>query len=442
LLRFNPQAALASLKNCVPSGDELYRYRMGKPAMRQGLKRLIVGLNLLVLGGSIGTIASRSIPFDNTLGKQPIAMPVMLPDATAPVQTDADSELETNPAFMEQPIDRNFIASAAAKVGPAVVRIDALRSATPVEENDPSNPFFRKFFGEEMPPPRQRGNPGTGSGFILSAEGQIITNAHVVEGTRVVKVTLNDGRIFEGKVMGIDSLTDLAVIKIEGTGLPKVKLGNSENLVPGQWAIAIGSPLGLDNSVTVGIISATGRSSSQVGISDKRVRFIQTDAAINPGNSGGPLLNDRGEVIGVNTAIRTDAQGLGFAIPIETVKRIANELFTKGQVSHPFLGIQMVELTPQVRDKLEERLAGVKILTETGVVIMAVLPDTPAQKARLQKGDVIQKINGMAIATATEVQELVEATQIGGLLEMEVNRQGATTTIALRPGAFPPDRRN
>ncbi|WP_044194708.1 HhoA/HhoB/HtrA family serine endopeptidase [Oscillatoria acuminata] len=410
--------------------------------MRQVLKRLIVGLNLLVLGGSVGTIASRYILVDGSLGKQPIAMPVMLQDATTPINTEADSDLETNPAFMEQPIDRNFIASAAAKVAPAVVRIDALRSARTVEDNDPSNPFFRKFFGEEMPPPRQRGNHGTGSGFILSAEGQIITNAHVVEGTRLVKVTLNDGRIFEGKVMGIDSLTDLAVVKIEGTGLPKVKLGNSENLVPGQWAIAIGSPLGLDNSVTVGIISATGRSSSQVGISDKRVRFIQTDAAINPGNSGGPLLDDRGEVIGVNTAIRADAQGLGFAIPIETAKRIANELFTNGQVSHPFLGIQMVELTPQVRDKLEERLEGVKILTETGVVIMAVLPDTPAQKARLQKGDVIQKINGVAIATATQVQELVEATQVGGLLELEVNRQGATATIALRPGAFPLDRRN
>jgi S1-C subfamily serine protease len=410
--------------------------------MRQVLKRLIVGLNLLVLGGSVGTIASRSILFDNTLGQQPVAMTVMLPEATPPVNTDADSEIDTNPAFMEQPIDRNFIASAAAKVGPAVVRIDAMRSGRTVEENDPSNPFFRKFFEEEMPPPRQRGNHGTGSGFILSAEGQIITNAHVVEGTRVVKVTLSDGRIFEGKVMGIDSLTDLAVVKIEGTGLPSVKLGNSENLVPGQWAIAIGSPLGLDNSVTVGIISATGRSSSQVGISDKRVRFIQTDAAINPGNSGGPLLDDRGEVIGVNTAIRADAQGLGFAIPIETAKRIANELFTNGQVSHPFLGIQMVELTPQVRDKLEERLEGVKILTETGVVIMAVLPDTPAQKAQLQKGDVIQKINGVAIATATEVQELVEATQIGGLLELEVNRQGAIATIAVRPGVFPLDRRN
>lgn len=441
MLRFNPRAIFASLKNSVPSGDELYRYRMGKPAMRQVLKRLIVGLNLLVLGGSVGTIASRSILFDNTFGKQPVAMTVMLPDATTPVNTEADSDIETNPAFMEQPIDRNFIASAAAKVGPAVVRIDAIRSGT-VEDNDPSHPFFRKFFGDEMPSPRQRGNHGTGSGFILSAEGQIITNAHVVEGTRVVKVTLSDGRIFEGKVMGSDSLTDLAVVKIEGTGLPKVKLGNSQNLVPGQWAIAIGSPLGLDNSVTVGIISATGRSSSQVGISDKRVRFIQTDAAINPGNSGGPLLDDRGEVIGVNTAIRADAQGLGFAIPIETAKRIANELFTNGQASHPFLGIQMVELTPQVRDKLEERLEGVKILTETGVVIMVVLPDTPAQKAQLQKGDVIQKINGVAIATASEVQELVEATQIGGLLQVEVNRQGQITTIAVRPGAFPPDRRN
>lgn len=414
----------------------------GEMAMTRNWKRLSLCLSLLILGGGAGIGSSR---YWSSIATQdnPSALPVVLQPDTQQLDTATETDIIANRSPIEQAIDRNFIARVAAKVGPAVVRIDSSHPVTRAKSEDFPSGLLPKFFGEESPTmPNERIERGTGSGFILSAEGRIITNAHVVQGSEVVKVTLKDGRIFEGKVVGSDSLTDVAVVKIEATGLPSVKLGKAESLVPGQWAIAIGNPLGLDNSVTVGIISAIGRSSSQVGIPDKRVRFIQTDAAINPGNSGGPLLDDRGEVIGINTAIRADAQGLGFAIPIETAARIANELFTKGEVAHPFLGIQMVDLTPQVREKFEERLKGVKILTETGVLIVGVLPDTPAEKAGLQEGDAIQKINGETISTAADVQELVEASEVGARLQVEVNRQGQSKTIAVRPGVFPRDRTN
>ncbi|NER82994.1 MAG: trypsin-like serine protease, partial [Leptolyngbya sp. SIO1D8] len=247
--------------------------------------------------------------------------------------------------------ESNFIAAAVERVGPSVVRIDAART---VAQRFPSvfdDPFFRQFFGDRGIPdePRTRVEQGTGSGFIIDAEGLIVTNAHVIEGADRVIVTLKDGREFPGEVLGEDTLTDIAVIRVEASGLPAVTIGDSEQLRPGEWAIAIGNPLGLDNTVTAGIISATGRSSSQIRVPDKRVSFIQTDAAINPGNSGGPLLNERGEVIGVNTAIIGGAQGLGFAIPINTAQQIAQELITKGYVEHPYLGIQMRTLTPTVR---------------------------------------------------------------------------------------------
>jgi S1-C subfamily serine protease len=262
-----------------------------------------------------------------------------------------------------------------------------------------------------------------------------MTNAHVVEGADTVTVTLKDGRTFDGEVVGVDPVTDVAVIKIEATDLPTVRIGSSQNLVPGQWAIAIGNPLGLDNTVTAGIISATERSSSQVGV-DKRVRFIQTDAAINPGNSGGPLLNDQGEVIGVNTAIRANAQGLGFAIPIETA-----QLFANGEVQHPYLGIQMVDLTPELKERIrqEEGLA-LDANLETGVLIIEVMQDTPAAQAGLQQGDVILKVNNTSVETAVDVQDQVETSSVGEILELEINRNGQVQTIQVRPSAFPADQ--
>jgi S1-C subfamily serine protease len=233
-------------------------------------------------------------------------------------------------------------------------------------------------------------------------------------------------------------VTDVAVVKINANNLPTARLGMAEKLIPGEWAIAIGNPLGLDNTVTVGIISALGRSSSQVGVPEKRVSFIQTDAAINPGNSGGPLLNAKGEVIGINTAIRAGAQGLGFAIPVETAQRIANQLFTKGKVDHPYLGIKMVTLTAELKKEInQDNNAGFKVTRDAGVIIVSVAKNSPAQAAGIQPGDIILKVGGKAIKTAGEVQEQVEASSVGGALEVEVLRQDKTQRLQVRPGAFP-----
>jgi S1-C subfamily serine protease len=318
------------------------------------------------------------------------------------------------------------------------VRIDSARQLSSQDIPEAlKNPFFKRFFGNEMPPPEQRVERGTGSGFIITADGRMITNAHVVAGADSVKVTLKDGRTFDGRVVGVDRVTDVAVVKIEAKGLPTVRLGKAHDLIPGEWAIAIGNPLGLDNTVTVGIISALDRSSSQVGVPEKRVSFIQTDAAINPGNSGGPLLNAKGEVIGVNTAIRADAQGLGFAIPVETAQRIANQLFTKGRVEHPYLGIRMDTLTPDLRKKINDNDVGFKVTQDTGVIIVGVLKGSPAAQAGLKPGDIIQKVGGKPVKSATQVQEQVEASAVGSNLQIQVSRQGKTETLQVRPGAFP-----
>jgi len=336
----------------------------------------------------------------------------------------------------------NFVTQVVDKVGPAVVRINASRTVTSELPDAFRNPMFRQFFGSDLPTsPQERVEEGTGSGFIINGDGQILTNAHVIDGADTVNVTLKDGRTFVGKVMGADPVTDVAVVKIQANNLPSVPLGDSEQLKPGEWAIAIGNPLGLDNTVTTGIISATGRSSSQVGVPDKRVQFIQTDAAINPGNSGGPLLNASGQVIGMNTAIIQRAQGLGFAIPINTAQRIANQLVTQGKVEHPYLGIQMVTLTPELKKNLNSNPnAGLNVDEEQGVLIAKVMPTSPAAKAGLRAGDVIQKMNGQPVKEAEEIQKFVESTQVGGNLQIELRRNQKDLNITVQPGAVPVEK--
>ncbi len=386
------------------------------------IKQLALSVSLLAIGGGIGLIATQQPKKSTFSGITPFTTQA----------NNADSSSPSKPTLGPAP---NFIAAVADKVGPAVVRITTSSSRT--QNTDPEsfpNPFGEQPEENDRKPVRQ----GTGSGFIISADGKVLTNAHVVDGNDRVEVTLQDGRTLTGKVIGADSVTDVAAIQLDGTNFPTVALGGTTKPSPGQWAIAIGNPLGLDHTVTAGIISALGRSSSEVGIPDKRVRFIQTDAAINPGNSGGPLLNDRGEVIGMNTAIRANAQGLGFAIPIETARTIADQLFSKGKASHPFLGVQMADLTPDLRDRIKrESRKQVQVTEEQGVIILGIAKDSPASKANLQPGDIFKKIDGKPIETSTDVQSKVEASQIGQLLTIEILRDGKILSLELSPAEFP-----
>ena len=390
--------------------------------------KLGVYLGVLMLGGGLGFFGSRYSKKPEAVERAPVYQSVM------PTQPNPSVGLENSQNI-------NFIATAVQKVGPAVVRIDASRQ---ISSNLPENlkhPLLKRFFGNEgesLSPVPDKFERGTGSGFIIGADGQLITNAHVVDGAEKVRVTLKDGTSYEGKVLGTDSFTDVAAIKIDAQNLPTVNMGDAENLTPGEWAIAIGNPLGLDNTVTVGIISALGRSSSQVGVPDKRVRFIQTDAAINPGNSGGPLLNSAGEVIGINTAIRADAQGLGFAIPIETAQRIANQLFTKGQADHPYLGVHMVNITEETRKEINKSEDfNFQISQSEGVLIVRVIPNSPASKSGIKPGDTIRKVGNSLVKTSLQVQEQVDKSKIGSTLSVEVLRNGKLKTLEVVPSAFP-----
>ncbi len=333
----------------------------------------------------------------------------------------------------------NFITDVVTDVGPAVVRIDASRTVSQRIPDVFNDPNFRQFFGSRLPQgDQERTERGLGSGFIISDDGQIITNAHVVDGADTVTVTLKDGRILDGRVLGSDPVTDIAVIKVDERNLPTVALGDSDQLQPGEWSIAIGNPLGLDNTVTVGIVSAVGRSSNQVGVPDKRVEFIQTDTAINPGNSGGPLLNQQGEVIGVNTAIINGAQGLGFAIPINMVERIATELAENGEVQHPFLGIQMITLSPEVKEDINTNPnSGLTVDEDAGILIARVLSESPAARSGLRAGDVITAIDGTAVTESTEVQRIVSSGKVGQKLTVEVQRNGEVKSVEVRPENLP-----
>jgi serine protease Do len=354
----------------------------------------------------------------------------------ADAKTTTKTPAETAPE-VEIAVPQNYVSEVVSRVGNSVVRIDASRKVAtnvPAAFNDP---FFREFFGSQMPNiPSEQIQRGMGSGFVVSSDGLILTNAHVVEGSEQVKVTLKDGKSYPGKVMGRDPLTDVAVIKIAAVNLPAVTFADSDNLQPGEWAIAIGNPLGLDNTVTTGIVSATGRSSAQVGVADKRVNFIQTDAAINPGNSGGPLLNAQGEVIGINTAIIQNAQGLGFAIPVNAARDIAEELIATGKAEHSFLGIQMAQITPELKQELKSQ-TNLEVNATEGILVLEVLPESPADRAGLKSGDVIQKIAGQKITTADQVQQAVEETNVGDKLQLGLTRDDQQLELAVKVGILP-----
>lgn len=344
-------------------------------------------------------------------------LPKRAPAAPGPRVSDA-------PPAAPLQAGRNVIVSAAEKVGPAVVRIDTVKRVI--------NPLGGLFGGG----PSIQQQQGQGSGFITRSDGVILTNAHVVEGTSEVSVTLPDGRSFSGKVLGADPLTDIAVVRVVAQKLPVAPLGDSSNVRPGEWAIAIGNPLGLDNTVTAGIISAIQRTNA-IG-EGQRVPYIQTDAAVNPGNSGGPLINDRGQVIGVNTAIRqAPGAGLSFAIPINQAKKIAAQILEKGRASHPYIGVRLQALTPQLAREINATSSECRLPETDGVVVVEVLNGSPAAKAGLQPCDLIETVGGQAVKNPSEVQVAVDQGKVGQSLTITIRRGSGSRSITLEPAELP-----
>lgn len=365
------------------------------------------------------------------------AMARALPSQAAPIAPET-SLAQLPPSQLSA---RSFVTSAVDRVGSAVVRIDTERTVSSNFEPFLDDPLLRQFFGNDLLQqiPREQLQRGQGSGFIIDDSGIVLTNAHVVNQADKVTVTLKDGRTLEGKVTGTDPVTDLAVVKIEGTDLPVASLGDSSQIQVGDWAIAVGNPLGLDNTVTLGIISTLQRSSTQVGIPDKRLDFIQTDAAINPGNSGGPLLDAMGEVIGINTAIRADAMGIGFAIPINTAKPIADRLASGQSISHPFVGIEMRTLSPEFAAQINnDPNALFQVPEVNGVLVVRVLTDSPAAEAGLRRGDTVLKIDGQSVSGAEQLQRIVENSGVGRSLQFEIQRGDRTQQIRVRTGELRP----
>ena len=385
-------------------------------------KKATTSLSLILLGGGIAIGGNYLINSPESFARDGI---------------DPANQVEKTVDEVAIAVPQNYVSDVVNRVGDSVVRIDASRTVATNVPTMFNDPFFRNFFGSQMPNiPDEQIQRGIGSGFVVSSDGLILTNSHVVEGSDTVKVTLKDGRSFDGEVMGTDSLTDVAVIKIEAEELPAVVFADSEALQPGEWAIAIGNPLGLDNTVTTGIVSATGRTSAQVGVADKRIDFIQTDAAINPGNSGGPLLNAKGEVIGINTAIIQNARGLGFAIPVNEARDIAEELIAKGKVDHPFLGIQMAQITPDLKQELS-RQKNLDVEANEGILIVDVVPNSPADRAGLKAGDVIEEIEGNGVTQADEVQQAVAKTEVGEELTLGLQRDNKQLDLEVKVGVLP-----
>lgn len=340
-------------------------------------------------------------------------------DLPRPSNASATAQLAavTNSA----PIPESPFVSVVDKALPAVVFIDVTRKVGG-DSQDSADEFMRRFFGQPMP--RQQRVPSSGSGFIIDKAGRILTNNHVVRDAENIKVTLNDGRTFKAVTVGTDPATDVAVIKIEGANLPVLPLGDSEKLRIGDWAIAIGNPLGdLRGSVTVGIISAQGRSNLNIfGGTPDYQDFIQTDASINFGNSGGPLCNIRGEVIGINTAINTNGQGIGFAIPINLAKHVAEQLVAHGTVKRAMMGVTLANLTPEIAE-------GFGLANQQGVVIQSVFKDSPAERAGLQRNDVIVEMNGQPVADRDKFRLKIADTPAGTKVRLGVLRDGKKVSL-------------
>jgi S1-C subfamily serine protease len=332
-------------------------------------------------------------------------------------------------------LEHSFVARAVEKVAPAVVRIDTERT---VERQpfDPTliDPLLRDLLGDPATgPERERGQ---GSGVVIDSDGLVLTNAHVVERVDTVSVTLADGQQLDGQVVGTDSVTDLALVRLEGRDLPpKAPLGDSEIMQVGDWAIALGTPFGLERTVTLGIVSSLHRNINSLGFADKRLDLVQTDAAINPGNSGRPLVNSEGEVIGINTLVRSGpGAGLGFAIPINLARRVADQLEQQGEVVHPYIGLQLVALTPRMaRDHNRDPNSLVQLPERSGALVQSVMPDGPSDRAGLRRGDLVIAVDDRPVQDPQALLEVVDAASLGTPLPLKLLRNGREITLSVKP---------
>ncbi|MBX3725168.1 MAG: DegQ family serine endoprotease [Xanthomonadales bacterium] len=367
------------------------------------------------------------VPFSQSAcARQPAPAAAQLPAA---VQAVAPAQVTGLPDFTAL-VERN---------APAVVNIRATTTASsaraqrgmPPQEEVPE--FFRRFFGPEFGVPGDRDRESGGSGFIISDDGYLLTNNHVVRGADQVTVRLTDRREFVAEVVGTDPATDIALLKIDSTGLPTVRMGDSNALRPGQWVVAIGSPFGFDYSVTAGVVSATGRSVG--GGNQQYVPFIQTDVAINPGNSGGPLFNLAGEVVGINSQIFSGTggyMGISFAIPSDVAQDIVDQIKSDGRVRRGLIGVQVQEVTREFAQSLGlERPAG--------ALVGQVVADGAAEKAGIQVGDVILSFNGRPIESQADLPPVVGTTRPGTRAEVELFRDGRRRTVTVTVGEAPAD---
>jgi len=373
--------------------------------------------------------------FKNGLVKVVLAMAVLgigygMSTTVTSSQQPATSPSQTVSSHAEVPMIPANFSGIAERVRPGVVNIQVVKKMQNVGfavPNMPGSPFgdnspFGRFF-EGNPPPNQT-QEGVGSGFVISSDGYILTNNHVVEDAENIKVKLANGNEYDASVVGRDPKTDLAVIKIAGArDLHPLVLGNSDNLKVGSWVVAVGSPFGLEQTVTQGIVSGKGRVIGSGPYDD----YIQTDASINPGNSGGPLVNMKGEVVGINTAINPNGQGIGFAIPIDMAKAIVPQLEQKGTVTRGWLGIGIQEMTPAL-----EKSFGVK--SKEGVLVASVFKGSPAEKAGIERGDVITQFDGKPVADSKDLPRIVASTAVGKMVHVELLRNGQEIERTVKVG--------
>jgi serine protease Do len=389
-----------------------------KDHLMKPVRAWLVPVTLVTVGVVIGIVVASDMGWlpTGTAGPEPIPDPIARPVATAPQLPMAGGS------------GKNFV-EIAKSVKPGVVNIAATRSGKSGEGSPSSpldDPFFRKFFGDEFfkrdAPQREPKERGQGSGVIVEANGLIITNNHVVNKADEIRVFLSDKREFKGKLIGTDTKTDIAVVKIEATGLPTIPWADSDQLEVGEFVLAVGSPFGLTQTVTMGIVSAVGRAS--MGIAEYE-DFIQTDAAINPGNSGGALVNVRGELVGINTAIFSQSggnMGIGFAVPSNLSRAIMDQLVRTGKVVRGWLGVAIQDLTPELATQFG-------IADTKGVLVSDVMDESPAKKAGFERADVIVEYDGKPMDSPTHLRNAVAQTPIGKKVSVKLIRDKKSKTL-------------